>query len=291
MGVLRVKVIEAKDLPVKDKLTGSSDPYVVVQVGKQKHKTKVKKKNLNPVWDELFTFNINNPYQETLCMEVRDYDFLSKDDPMGHIYVPLANLFRGKELDCWFNLAGSSRGKIRVSLLAVDFGRDPSQMPSQPGTQQAPVQQVQTQQQVPTQQIPVQQPVQQQIPVQQPVQPIQQPMQQQMPVQQQIPMQQPVQQQFPVQQSQQYPAQQQYGTNQSFYHQFVQQYYVPQPTNQQPPQYQQMPYYVPPQNQQQMYQQPQFQTMPQQGSFYMQQQPGMQQMPPQGTHQQYPKFC
>lgn len=55
---LTVKVLKGQDLPAKD-FSGTSDPFVKIYLlpdKKHKLETKVKRKNLNPHWNETFLF-------------------------------------------------------------------------------------------------------------------------------------------------------------------------------------------------------------------------------------------
>ncbi|KAJ9128711.1 hypothetical protein P3X46_034554 [Hevea brasiliensis] len=88
---LLVRVIEARNLPAMD-LNGSSDPYVRVQLGKQKFKTKVVKKNLNPNWGEEFCFKVED-LNEELVFSVLDEDKYFNDDFIGQLKVPVSLIF------------------------------------------------------------------------------------------------------------------------------------------------------------------------------------------------------
>ncbi|CAI9272413.1 unnamed protein product [Lactuca saligna] len=77
--ILRVHIHKGVNLAIRD--LRSSDPYVIIRMGKQKLKTRVVKKNLNPVWDEDLTLSIVEPLPVKL--EVYDRDLFSADDRMG----------------------------------------------------------------------------------------------------------------------------------------------------------------------------------------------------------------
>ncbi|XP_071707516.1 protein C2-DOMAIN ABA-RELATED 4-like [Rutidosis leptorrhynchoides] len=79
LGLLRVHIHKGVNLAIRD--LRSSDPYVIIRMGKQKLKTKVVKRNLTPVWDEDLTLSVVDPLPVKL--EVYDRDLFSADDKMG----------------------------------------------------------------------------------------------------------------------------------------------------------------------------------------------------------------
>ncbi|KAI3923862.1 hypothetical protein MKW92_007834 [Papaver armeniacum] len=81
LGLLRIKVIRGMNLAIRDVLT--SDPYVVVKMGKQKLKTRVIKKDVNPEWNEDLTLCVQDP-NLPVKLTVYDKDTFSLDDKMGY---------------------------------------------------------------------------------------------------------------------------------------------------------------------------------------------------------------
>ncbi|XP_076901561.1 protein C2-DOMAIN ABA-RELATED 4-like [Bidens hawaiensis] len=79
LGLLRIHIHRGVNLAVRD--VNTSDPYVIIRMGKQKLKTRVVKKNINPVWNEDLTLSIAEPLPVKL--EVYDRDTFSPDDKMG----------------------------------------------------------------------------------------------------------------------------------------------------------------------------------------------------------------
>lgn len=88
---LTVRVIEARNLPATD-LNGLSDPYVRLQLGKQRFRTKVVKKTLNPTWGEEFSFRVDD-LDEELMISVLDEDKYFNDDFVGQVKIPISRAF------------------------------------------------------------------------------------------------------------------------------------------------------------------------------------------------------
>ncbi|XP_009370094.2 protein C2-DOMAIN ABA-RELATED 4 isoform X1 [Pyrus x bretschneideri] len=81
MGLLRIHIQKGVNLAVRD--MRSSDPYVVVNMGKQqKLKTRVVKKNVNPEWNEKVTLSVADAIFP-IRLSVYDKDTFSFDDKMG----------------------------------------------------------------------------------------------------------------------------------------------------------------------------------------------------------------
>ncbi|CAL9101937.1 unnamed protein product [Musa textilis] len=81
LGLLKVRVLRGVNLAVRD--LWSSDPYVILKMGKQKLKTRVIKRNTNPIWNEELTLSVEDPALP-VRVEVYDKDTFSLDDPMGN---------------------------------------------------------------------------------------------------------------------------------------------------------------------------------------------------------------
>ncbi|XP_052458625.1 multiple C2 and transmembrane domain-containing protein 2-like isoform X1 [Carassius gibelio] len=88
--LLTICLKEGRGLVIRDRC-GTSDPYVKFKLdGKTLYKSKVVYKNLNPVWNESFTFPIRN-LDQRLFIKVYDRD-LTTDDFMGSCGVELNKL-------------------------------------------------------------------------------------------------------------------------------------------------------------------------------------------------------
>lgn len=89
-SVVNIVLIEGKNLDSKDD-NGLSDPYVKFQIGKDRYKSKVIPKTLNPVWNERFSLYTFPNQGKILEISVYDRDYQGRDDFMGKASINLEN--------------------------------------------------------------------------------------------------------------------------------------------------------------------------------------------------------
>ncbi|CAH9133772.1 unnamed protein product [Cuscuta epithymum] len=132
---LLVRVIEARIMPGNDQ-NGLSDAYVKVQMGKQKFRTKVVKKCVNPSWCEEFGFRVEEYKEEELVVSVLGEDKYFNDDFVGQVKINISQVLEadGKSLGtAWYTLHPKNKkaknrdcGQI---LLTVCFSQNNSFAP------------------------------------------------------------------------------------------------------------------------------------------------------------------
>ena len=133
-GSLRVEVVSCSGLLSADR-GGASDPYVTLRLGGgESLKSKVQKKTLSPVFNELFRFGIraadDSPDAYRLHLEVSDWSRSpGQDSFLGDVVVNLAEAFAG-------NWSATPVGPLEFELGDAN-GRLDAKIAKQVGTRRA----------------------------------------------------------------------------------------------------------------------------------------------------------
>ncbi|XP_023002219.1 synaptotagmin-5-like isoform X4 [Cucurbita maxima] len=111
-GWIELGIIEAKDLVAAD-IGGTSDPYVRVQYGNLKKRTKVIFKTLNPHWNQTLEFPDDG---SPLLLHVKDHNALLPTSSIGDCVVEYQRLPPNQMADKWIPLQGVKRGEIHIQI-------------------------------------------------------------------------------------------------------------------------------------------------------------------------------
>ncbi|XVF09593.1 hypothetical protein REPUB_Repub07fG0107300 [Reevesia pubescens] len=111
-GWIELVLVEARDLVAAD-LRGTSDPYVRVQYGNLKRRTKVMYKTLNPQWHQTLEFPDDG---SPLELHVKDHNALLPTSSIGDCVVEYQRLPPNELSDKWIPLQGVKRGEIHVQV-------------------------------------------------------------------------------------------------------------------------------------------------------------------------------
>lgn len=127
LAYLKITLHGAKNLLPMDP-DGNSDPFVVISFGDEKLRSKVKKKTLNPDFDnEEFALPIFSDSPAEFTIEVRDWDPVGSNDDIGEIVFKVADFEKcSQPTTGWYTLTpmskrarkkGKSAGEIHLSFL------------------------------------------------------------------------------------------------------------------------------------------------------------------------------
>ncbi|KAG5536178.1 hypothetical protein RHGRI_023835 [Rhododendron griersonianum] len=111
-GWIELTLIEARDLVAAD-IRGTSDPYVKLQHGNTKRRTKVMYKTLNPRWDQTFEFPDDGSLLE---LHVKDHNAVLPTSSIGDCVVEYQRLPPNQPSDKWIPLQGVKKGEIHVQI-------------------------------------------------------------------------------------------------------------------------------------------------------------------------------
>ncbi|XP_037812086.1 extended synaptotagmin-2 isoform X2 [Lucilia sericata] len=130
-GILRIHVVEAKDLMKKDigmLGKGKSDPYAIINVGSQEFKTQIIDNNVNPKWDYWCEAKIFVEMGQTVEFSLFDADDSKKDEPLGRASVEIINAVKRGVVDTWLTLEDAKHGLLHVRLQWYKLTADPSDL-------------------------------------------------------------------------------------------------------------------------------------------------------------------
>ncbi|XP_063216806.1 extended synaptotagmin-2-like [Bacillus rossius redtenbacheri] len=129
-GLMEVTLSRAFDLVSKD-LNGFSDPYCELKVnGECKYKSRVKKKTLNPCWDETVIMGLPQ-LGETLEVVLWDHDTFGANEFLGNVRLSVDDIrsVSGQDaLHCW-PLQGVKSGLVELKIKVI---ADDSEVPKYP---------------------------------------------------------------------------------------------------------------------------------------------------------------
>ncbi|CAH1401611.1 unnamed protein product [Nezara viridula] len=118
-GVLRVHLIEAKELMKKDISMlgkGKSDPYAIITLGAESYRTKTIDNTVDPKWDYWCEFLLESTKGELVRTLIFDKDKTGKDEPLGRASVEVFGVSEKGQTDAWVTLEEAKTGMVHVRM-------------------------------------------------------------------------------------------------------------------------------------------------------------------------------
>lgn len=132
-GVIRIHVIEAKNLMKKDfGIMGKSDPYCILHLGAQKFQTKTINNTVNPTWDYCCEFQASVPHGQEINFEILDLDDgPGVDDLLGRANLDVHEIWKNGEIDTWVPLSDAKHGRLHIKATWLDLSESSNNLDMQ----------------------------------------------------------------------------------------------------------------------------------------------------------------
>merc|ERR1719474_1747697 len=120
IGKMQLTVHKAKKIE-KKKLLKKADPYVLIKLGDENHKTKTVKSISNPVWEFSTEFLITESSPRQISLQIF-YDDIGKDADLGNLTIDIKDLMRKQsEENVSYNLENCKSGQLFLSFKYDEF--------------------------------------------------------------------------------------------------------------------------------------------------------------------------
>ncbi|KAG8744411.1 hypothetical protein FRC10_010189 [Ceratobasidium sp. 414] len=120
MGVLRVELLDGKELAAADR-SGKSDPFVVFSLnGSKAFKSETRKKTLAPEWNQSFEVMVPSRVSADFFLEVFDWNQVETAKSLGSGTIELADLVPFETVTRFIKLSSpkhGERGQIQIRML------------------------------------------------------------------------------------------------------------------------------------------------------------------------------
>jgi len=110
-------VVSARDLPDMDAGPGVTDPYVIVTIDGQRHRSTVISGSLNPVWGDSFVFDVRP--EAVMEIALMDEDTFGSDDRIGVVSRPLETVRVGETLELEIPFRDGAGGVLTLRLTGM----------------------------------------------------------------------------------------------------------------------------------------------------------------------------
>lgn len=129
-GVVCISVIEAKELAKMDSVLkgGAADPYILLEVGAQKFRTKTMKNTLTPVWKQTFEAYVDNDEGQEIQLLLFDEEKTGKDAKMGMLDIDITSVAEQGTRDLWLPLDGVKTGMVHLNLTWCKLSASPKHL-------------------------------------------------------------------------------------------------------------------------------------------------------------------